>query len=95
MNVPTPLLAAVLCIPVTVNLWATVKVCRSTQLEQRQRVFQLLLIWLLPLFGATLVFAVLRETEPPKTESFPQEEVVGGDATLSGARRLLDAIDGD
>jgi hypothetical protein len=43
------------------QVWLTRRVFRSTMFERKQKIWQAQLIWLLPIIGATLVFAVLQE----------------------------------
>lgn len=45
------------------QVWLTVRVFRSTLYEQKQKIWQAQLIWLLPVLGAGLVFAALRNNE--------------------------------
>jgi putative copper export protein len=46
---------------VAFQIWLTRRVFRSTMFERKQKIWQAQLIWLLPIIGATLVFAVLQE----------------------------------
>ena len=55
-------LLALLCVA-SFQLWLTTKVVRSGLYERKQKMFQIQLIWLLPIVGAALVFSVLREDE--------------------------------
>lgn len=43
------------------QIWLTRRVFRSAMFERKQKIWQAQLIWLLPIIGATLVFAVLQE----------------------------------
>jgi uncharacterized iron-regulated membrane protein len=43
------------------QIWLTRRVFRSKMFEQKQKIWQAQLIWLVPIIGATLVFAVLQE----------------------------------
>lgn len=45
------------------QIWLTVRVFRSTIYEKRQKILQAQLIWLVPILGAGIVFAVLRDNE--------------------------------
>jgi hypothetical protein len=47
------------------NVWATVLVMRDSLSEPSQRMAQLLMVWLLPILGAVIVFAVHRSVEKP------------------------------
>jgi len=55
------------------QIWLTVRVFRSTMYERKQQIWQAQLIWLLPILGAGLVFAALRnnETETRKSDDRP------------------------
>ena len=48
-----------------VNGFATREVLRDPFAERQQRMFQLLALWLVPVFGAILVFALHRKPEEP------------------------------
>ena len=43
------------------QIWLTRRVFRSAMFERKQKIWQAQLIWLVPIIGATLVFAVLSE----------------------------------
>lgn len=47
----------------TFQSWLTVRVLRSGLYERKQKIFQVQLIWLIPIIGAALVFSVLRDDE--------------------------------
>ena len=49
----------------TMNVWATILVVRDSLSERTQRIAQLLMVWLLPILGASIVFAVHRSAEKP------------------------------
>jgi len=46
------------------NLFATYKVLRSEQLQSRQRVLQSLLIWFIPVVGATICLVAIAADKP-------------------------------
>jgi hypothetical protein len=52
---------ALLVALVAFQVWLTVRVFRSTLYERKQKILQAQLIWLVPIFGAGIVFAVLQE----------------------------------
>jgi hypothetical protein len=43
------------------QVWLTVRVFRSSMYERKQKIWQAQLIWLLPIFGAGIVFTILQE----------------------------------
>lgn len=43
------------------QVWLTVRVFKSNLYEQKQKIWQAQLIWLLPIIGAGLVFSILHE----------------------------------
>jgi hypothetical protein len=56
---------AVLALLVLANGLATRTVLRNPYAERRQKLFQLLALWLLPIFGAIFIFALHRKPEKP------------------------------
>lgn len=54
-------LSLVVVAMIVLQVWLTRRVFRSTMFERKQKIMQAQLIWLLPIIGATLVFAVLQE----------------------------------
>jgi hypothetical protein len=56
---------SVLAVLVVANCLATRVVVRDPYTERLQKVFQLLAVWLAPVFGAILVFALHRKPEKP------------------------------
>ena len=57
------LIALALTLLVAFQAWLTVRVFRSSMFDQKQKVLQTQLIWLVPIIGASLVFTVLREED--------------------------------
>ena len=49
------------------QVWLSARVYRSDLYERQQKVWQMQLIWLLPILGAGLVFYMLREDAPKTT----------------------------
>ena len=47
------------------NVLATGKVVRDELSEQKQKIVQVALVWLIPFIGSMVVLAVHRPTEPP------------------------------
>jgi hypothetical protein len=56
---------SVLAVLVVANGLATRVVLRDPYTERHQKLFQLLAVWILPVFGAILVFALHRKPERP------------------------------
>ncbi|HVY44348.1 MAG TPA: hypothetical protein VHB21_00655 [Minicystis sp.] len=52
---------AVVALLVAFQGWLTVRVLKSRLFDRKQKIMQMQLIWLLPILGAGLVFAVLQE----------------------------------
>ncbi|MEC5398960.1 hypothetical protein [Uliginosibacterium sp. H1] len=59
------LLLAACAIPPGFNIRACVLIHRDDLSERSQKLFQLLLVWLVPLFGAIIVLWVHRADEEP------------------------------
>lgn len=68
-----------------VNGFATREVLRDRFAERQQRVFQLLALWLVPVFGAILVFALHRKPEEPSGtyREVPDPGGLGDDVAVS------------
>lgn len=47
------------------NVWATILVARDSLSEPSQRIVQGIIVWVVPLLGAIIVFAVHRSNEKP------------------------------
>jgi membrane-anchored protein YejM (alkaline phosphatase superfamily) len=61
----TVLAIAVVAVWLVVNAWATWVAFRDPYSEKHQKVFQLVAIWLVPVLGASFIFAFHRKPEPP------------------------------
>jgi hypothetical protein len=48
---------------VAFQIWLTSRVFRSRLYERKQKIWQAQLIWLVPIFGAGIVFAILQEDD--------------------------------
>lgn len=64
------------------NIRATLAVVRDSLSEPQQRIWQLLLVWLLPLIGALVVLAVHRPDEEP-SRRYREPPEVGDDFSVS------------
>ena len=77
------------------NGWATRLVLRDELISMRQRTVQVLLIWLIPVIGAILVFAVYRRPEPPSLK-YRDAPDPGDDYAYSGrSARSSHQVDAD
>ena len=86
-------LTAVL-IPLLLNAIATWIIVRDVLSDRRQKIAQLLLVWLVPLIGAIIVLAVHRRTEP---RPYREATEPGDDFAYSGrmTKGIKDILDGD
>jgi hypothetical protein len=66
-----------------VNGFATREVLRDRFAERHQRMFQLVALWLVPVFGAILVFATHRKPEE-SPRKYPEIPDPGDDFGASG-----------
>jgi hypothetical protein len=62
-----------------VNCWSTIAVARDSALSKQSKGLQILLIWVLPLLGATVVltvrhFASRQQSRPPGDSSLVVED---------------------
>jgi len=86
-----------LAVPLALNVWATRLVVRDDLSERGQKVFQLLLVWLLPVIGAVIVLGVHRKheksplgyREPPN----PGEDIGSSSRGIGKMREVLDGDD--
>ncbi|EYF07607.1 hypothetical protein [Chondromyces apiculatus] len=62
-------IAAAVLVIVAFQLYLTVRVFRSSMYEQKQKVWQAQLIWLVPIIGAGLVFSILQEDDRAEKEA--------------------------
>jgi hypothetical protein len=62
--------------------------------ERSKKVWQLALVWLVPIFGAILTLAVHRPTEKP-SHRYRRAPDPGDDFAQSRRKVLSDALDGD
>ena len=60
------------------NIKATLLVVRDSLSDARQRLLQLLMVWLLPILGAVIVFSVHRPTEK-HSGNYREPADAGGD----------------
>lgn len=74
-----------LAVLLVANAFATRAVLRDKFAERHQRAFQLLAVWLVPVFGAILVFALHRKPEEPsrKYREIPDPGGLGDDVATS------------
>lgn len=88
-------LAAVL-IPLLMNAWATYLVVHDLLSDRRQKIAQLLLVWLIPMAGAAIVLAVHRRAEPA-SRRYREAPDAGDDFVVSGqvVKGIKEVLDGD
>ena len=60
--------AVLIAAVVVAQVLLTIRVWRSTSYDRKQKMAQIRLIWLLPVFGAVLVFGLM----PPEDEAPPR-----------------------
>ncbi|RJG05060.1 hypothetical protein D3870_02635 [Noviherbaspirillum cavernae] len=97
MAIDIAIAALLLVVVLAMSIKATLFVLRDDLSEPVQRIAQLGLVWLLPILGAIIVFAVHRRTEPPSRKY--REETDHGDYDLSpragNKGRSFDGADDD
>jgi hypothetical protein len=83
-------------IPLWLNVLATKAVIRDEGSERKQKIAQLLFVWLIPLIGAVIALAVHRPNETP-SRKYREPLDPGDDFGFSGraANGLSRAIDDD
>lgn len=79
---------------------ATLKVVQDDLSERPQKIAQLFLVWLLPVIGALIVWAVHRRPEKPlgryrEEEAQPPEDREPPGYTARTVQNIMDVIDGD
>jgi len=57
-------MGAVVLLLIGFQVWLSARVYRSDLYERQQKVWQLQIIWLLPILGSGIVFYMLRDAEP-------------------------------
>ena len=85
-----------IAIPLWLNVKATGLVAHDMLCERRQKIAQLLLVWLVPILGAVIVMAVHRPAEPPSRQ-YREPVDPGDDFALSArsVRNIREVLDGD
>src|SRR5688572_692427 len=96
MEVALALALAAIAIPLWLNVKATRLVVRDVLSGRRQKVAQLLLVWLVPVVGAVVVLAVHRSPEPPSRQ-YREPVDPGDDFALSGrsVKKIREVLDAD
>lgn len=64
---------------VLVNVYVTIVVLRSELYERPQKLLQCTFIWLVPLLGAGLAYAIVRQRPEKGAESYPTESELASD----------------
>jgi hypothetical protein len=87
---------ALALVALATNVWATVLVMRDSLSEPSQRTVQLLMVWVLPIVGAVIVFAVHRSVEKPSGK-YREQPDPGDDFGFPrhAGRRTQEGSDGD
>ncbi len=90
------LIAFVFCAVIALNITATVAIARDALSERSQKLWQLVLVWLLPIVGAIITLAVHRAPEKPSRQ-YREPPDPGDDFAYSGRSKnaLSELIDGD
>ena len=58
---------------VALNLYASLKLLRRSEFENVQKVFQIIIIWLIPLIGAVLILLFIKDDHTPKGPRNPND----------------------
>lgn len=87
----------VLALIVFLNVWATLAVMRDEFSEPLQKVFQITLIWIIPILGALLVLGVHRKEEKPSRTYRSDHDRVGDDfgTQRPGIKSIAEVLDDD
>jgi hypothetical protein len=85
-----------ICAVLALNVRASMVIARDALSERSQKVWQLALVWLLPIFGAILTLAIHRPSEKP-SRRYRRAPDPGDDFAQGGRSQkvLSDALDGD
>jgi len=84
----TTILIAVLVVVLALNIFASIYVGRAPAYEKAQKVAQIILIWALPVIGATIVIGFLwndRKDVPRKTGPSNNTSISEGQAANLGS----------
>jgi hypothetical protein len=78
------------------NAKATLLIARDSLSSSPQKFWQLVLVWLVPIFGAVVTLAVHRPIEEPSRQ-YRKPLDAGDDFAMSGRahKNIVEAIDGD
>ncbi|MCG7979771.1 MAG: hypothetical protein N0E58_16765 [Candidatus Thiodiazotropha endolucinida] len=58
---------------IALNIYASFRVLRSIEFENAQKLFQIIVIWLLPLIGAALILLFIKDDHTPKGPRNPND----------------------
>lgn len=85
-----------IAIPLWLNIKASRLVAHDGLSERGQKIAQLLIVWLVPVFGAVVVLAVHRTAEP-SSRHYRESPDPGDDFALSGRtiKNTREVLDGD
>jgi hypothetical protein len=90
-------LLLILAVIGVMNVAATVQVGRDEYSEPRQKVLQIILVWIVPILGALVVLAVHRKPEKPSGTYRAADDGIGDDfgASRPFGKSIGDVLDGD
>lgn len=88
--------AAIVCALVSLNVWATFVIVRDSLSTTPQKIWQLLLVWLLPVIGALITLAMHRLADEP-SRRYRQPRDPGDDFAMSARsyKNIFEVMDGD
>lgn len=79
------LLEIIIIVHLVLNTYVTYRVIRSESFENKQKFFQSMIIWLLPIFGLILIWIFIDNDESPKPPRNPNDGQ-GNDSLIGGAQ---------
>lgn len=75
-------LLTLLAIVAAINVKATLVLARSSYYDPKQKLFQLALVWLLPIVGAVLVWSLATDTKTERVTTDLQDRVGNDDGHI-------------
>ena len=58
---------------VALNFYASFKLLRSGEFEKIQKIFQIIIIWLIPFIGAVIILLFIKDDQTPKGPRNPND----------------------
>jgi len=77
------------------NIWATHRVLNDVLSERKQKLFQLLIVWLVPFMGAMLVYVITRQNLPRGSGIYQRENAEIDDYAGMRGRGKSSAMESD